>query len=401
MGDRARSLVAPMATLLLLILAFAGWSAPGAHPDSRSTSLVKVVGRRVSLELRCQARTLAEALPLDTNFDRLLDANELAAGREQVAAYVLDHYQIFPGFEVPKDAEFDPARALHGRQTELRLIPASESALDETWVDAHYEFEAATELESMTLRVRLFREQNPYHRDEARLEFQKDEAARHLFSGEEGQVWHYETESQRRPGVFGDYWKEGVLHIATGFDHLAFLMGLVFAARRWRSVLLVVTAFTLAHTITLALASLELVHVRASLVEMAIALSIAYVGALNLLSKQPGSRWAEAFVFGLVHGLGFAGAIKDALAFEPLRITALIGFNAGVECGQLAIVMPLAALFAILPGSRVAGEDLHAFLAPRWLRWAGSLLVVCAGLFWFAQRSGIWLWFAQLIGISA
>jgi hydrogenase/urease accessory protein HupE len=390
-----------MMLLLWLMLALTGWNAPPAHPDSRSTSFVKVVGRTVSLEFRCQARSLGEALPLDVNRDRELDAAELEAGRDAVAAYVLANYQLFAGLDEGRGGEFDPAHALRGRQTELRLIPASESALNETWVSAKYEFEADAVLRSLTLRVRMFREQNPYHRDEARLEFQQDAPARHLFSGEEGQVWRYETESQRRPGVFGDYWKEGVAHIAAGWDHLAFLLGLVLAARRWRSVLWVVTAFTLAHTITLALAALELVHVRSSLVEMAIALSIAYVGALNLLSKQPGSRWVEAFGFGLIHGLGFAGAIKDALAFEPLRITALIGFNAGVECGQLAIVMPLAFVFAYLPGSRAAGDEPVAFLAPRWLRTVGSLLVVCAGLFWFAQRAGLAEWFGQLLGIRA
>ena len=152
-----------------------------------------------------------------------------------------------------------------------------------------------------------------------------------------------------------------------------------------------VTAFTLAHTLTLGLAAFDLVHMRSDLIEMAIALSIAYVGALNLLSKEPGSRWIEAFLFGLVHGLGFAGAIKDAISFEPLRITALLGFNLGVECGQLAIVLPLALVFAWLPGSRSAGELERAFLAPRWLRRAASLLIVVAGLYWFAQR-------ARLIG---
>ncbi|MEO7155010.1 MAG: HupE/UreJ family protein [Planctomycetota bacterium] len=383
-----------MATFLLLLLAFAGWNPPGAHPDSRSTSMVKVAGRRVSMELRCQTRTLGEALALDSDQDQRIDDSELEAGRDALAAYVLERYQIFPGGSEGRDGNFEASHALRGHPTQLRLIPDSESAQGESWVAAQYEFESPVDLESLTLRVRLFREQNPYHRDEARLEFQGDEPARHLFSGEEGQVWRYEPEAERRPGVFGDYWKEGVKHIAAGWDHLAFLLGLLLAARRWRSVMLVVTAFTLAHTITLALAALELVHVRASLVEMAIALSIAYVGALNLLPRQTGSRWVEAFFFGLVHGLGFAGAIKDALVFEPLRITALIGFNAGVECGQLAIVMPLAAVFAFLPGSRQAGEVERAFLAPLWLRRAGSVLVVAAGLYWFAQRSGIFHWFA-------
>ena len=371
-----------MALLLALLLAVSGGI---AHPDSRSSSFVRVDGRTATLELRFQARSLAETLPLDSDLDRKLDERELEAGKIQVEAYVLERFQLFAS----ADAELGQGSQMPGRQLELRAIPESESALGEPWIVARYSFEAAEPLESLALRVRLFREQNPYHRDEARLEFQGDTPARHLFSGEQGEVWRYRPESERRPGIFADYWKDGFAHIAGGFDHLVFLLALLLASRNWRSLLLVVTAFTLAHSITLALAALELVHVRGDLVEMAIALSIAYVGALNLLVKQPGARWIEAFVFGLVHGLGFAGAIADALVYEPLRLTALAGFNVGVECGQLTIVMPLALLATYLPGSRSAEGDPRAFLAPRWLRTGGSSLVVAAGLYWFVLRTGL------------
>lgn len=375
-----------MSTLLGLLLAlFGGW----LHPDSRSSSLVRVEGSRVSLELRFQARSLAEALPLDTDRDQLIDALELQAGSEQVAAYVLARYQFFPSADFGLGGDLAAQPALPGRQLDLALLPDSESALGEPWVVARYECQAAQALESIALRVRLFREQNPFHRDEARLEFQRDAPARYLFSGEQGELWRYRSESERRPGIFADYWKEGLAHIAAGFDHLAFLLGLLLAARSWRSLLGVVTAFTLAHSITLALAVFELVHVRSQLVEMAIALSIAYVGALNLLSKEPGSRWVEAFVFGLIHGLGFAGAIADALVYEPLRLTALAGFNLGVESGQVAIVLPLALLASRLPGARDSGGVPRAFVAPRWLRLIGSTLVLLAGLYWFAERTGL------------
>ena len=380
-----------MTSFLAWLVLLTGWLLSSPHPDSRSSSAIHVSGSTARLELICQVRTLGEALPLDLDRNAAIDERELQAGQSALAAYVLEHYQLFPAHDEGLDGVFDSAHALHGKLVETRLIPASQSALDEPRIACVLSFQGEAPITQLTLRVRLFREQNPYHRDEARLEFQSDLPARHLFSGEEGQVWRYEPESQRRPQVFFDYWKDGIAHIAAGYDHLAFLLALVLAARRWRSVLLVVTAFTLAHTLTLGLAAFDLVRIRSDLVEMAIALSIAYVGALNLLSKEPGSRWIEAFLFGLVHGLGFAGAIKDAISFEPLRITALLGFNLGVECGQLAIVLPLALVFAWLPGSRSAGELERAFLAPRWLRRAASLLIVVAGLYWFAQR-------ARLIG---
>jgi hydrogenase/urease accessory protein HupE len=376
-----------MGTWILLLLALAGsW----LHPDSRSSSLLKVQGSALELELRFQARSILETLPLDLDGDGLLDARELTAGEAQIAAYVLARYEIVPSADWPAEFTFPTEGVLSGKQLRIALVPDSESALGETWVVANYSFSAASIPRSLGLRVRLFREQNPFHRDEARLEFQQDDPARHLFSGEQGEVWRYRSEDQRRAGIFADYWREGVAHIRGGFDHLAFVLGLLLAARNWRSLLGVVTAFTLAHSIALVAAVLGLVHVRSVLVEMAIALSISYLGALNLLSKEPGSRWVEALVFGLVHGLGFAGAITDALVYEPLRWTALFGFNFGVECGQIAIVLPLAIVAACLPGERGAGENPRAFLTPSWLRKSGSALVLVAGLYWFGQRAGWW-----------
>src|SRR6185436_8649129 len=142
----ARRLVAPMQAFLVLLLVLAAPSAPGPHPDSRSTSLVRIDERGASLEFRCQARTLSEALPLDANRDGELDDVELSAGRDQVEAYLLEHYQLFPGLDQGRDGKFDPSHALRGRQTGLRVIPASESALEEPWVAAQFEFESNAEL---------------------------------------------------------------------------------------------------------------------------------------------------------------------------------------------------------------------------------------------------------------
>jgi hydrogenase/urease accessory protein HupE len=376
-----------------------GWRgaefAPLAHPDSRSRSTLSVEGSRVGVELRCQARSLIEAFaqpPIDTDGDRRLDESELDLARGAIGGYLLAHYELFPSAaaEVKRDVP------LPGRLTALAATLEEDSALEQQWILAHLEFEGSAPLVDLAVRVALFREQNPFHRDECRLVWNGEEPARFLFSGESGDVWRFLPAERRRPGVLRDYVGEGVRHILTGWDHIAFVCALLLASRRLRSLLGVVTAFTVAHSITLALAALELVHVPSGLVETAIALSIAYVGALNLLSKQPGSRWGEAFVFGLVHGLGFAGFLGDLLADEPLRLTALLGFNLGVECGQLAIVLPLALLLRFLPGDRRArggpaqeGASDRGWLGPRWMRVAGSAVVLVLGLYWFSERAGL------------
>jgi len=139
----------------------------------------------------------------------------------------------------------------------------------------------------------------------------------------------------------------GIEHILTGADHLAFLLGVVLVGGTLRALAWVVTAFTLAHSITLALATLSIVTPSAGIVEPLIALSIAYVGVENFFVADAGKRWRITFPFGLIHGFGFAGALREiALPAAQVPI-ALVSFNLGVEAGQLgvlALVLPVLAL---------------------------------------------------------
>jgi HupE / UreJ protein len=139
-------------------------------------------------------------------------------------------------------------------------------------------------------------------------------------------------------GIAWSMLKLGFEHILTGADHLVFLLGLILVGGRLRSLIGVVTAFTLAHSITLALAALSLFAPSPRLVEPAIALSIAYVGMENLFVKDARQRWRITFPFGLIHGFGFAGALRE-IALPHGRVPiALVSFNLGVELGQLAVL---------------------------------------------------------------
>ncbi|HZL21174.1 MAG TPA: HupE/UreJ family protein [Polyangia bacterium] len=142
------------------------------------------------------------------------------------------------------------------------------------------------------------------------------------------------------PIVF-DYTRLGVEHILTGFDHLLFVVALALLVRRGRQLLATITAFTVAHSVSLAVTVLGLVHVPSAPVEASIALSIVLVcreclsPADSLARRAP---WAVAFVFGLLHGLGFASALLDLGVPEQHVPAALLCFNVGVELGQLAII---------------------------------------------------------------
>lgn len=130
----------------------------------------------------------------------------------------------------------------------------------------------------------------------------------------------------------------GVEHIVTGYDHVLFLLCLLVPGGTWRSRVAIVTAFTVAHSVTLGLAALHLVVLPTRFVEVAIALSLAYVAIENVLVDRPRVRWPLAFGFGLVHGFGFAGML-DVLGMPAGQlVSSVLAFNVGIELGQLAIV---------------------------------------------------------------
>ena len=172
----------------------------------------------------------------------------------------------------------------------------------------------------------------------------------------------------------------GVHHILIGPDHLLFLVGLLLLGGTLKQLLLVVTAFTIAHSLTLSLAALGMVIPPANAIEPAIALSIVYVGADNLLVTAGGrdTRAWIAFAFGLIHGFGFANVLREMdLPGRALGWT-LFAFNVGVEIGQLVFVVLVASLLIWI---RSRSE-----VAARRLVFAGSIFVMLAGAFWFVER---------------
>jgi hypothetical protein len=158
------------------------------------------------------------------------------------------------------------------------------------------------------------------------------------------QPWLELAVSQTRWSVAGTYLRLGIEHIWGGIDHLLFVLGLLLLVRGWRRVVATVTAFTVAHSLTLAAATLGFVHVPQQPVEAAIALSIVFVAAEIVRSRQgkPGLAarwlWMIAFAFGLLHGFGFASALNHVGLPQNAIPVALLFFNLGVEAGQLLFI---------------------------------------------------------------
>ena len=182
------------------------------------------------------------------------------------------------------------------------------------------------------------------------------------------------------PAVVSRFLVEGVKHIFQGPDHIAFVVGLLLLGGGLRRLLKIVTAFTAAHSISLAAATLGLLQPPSRLVEPAIALSIVCIGIENL-RHRPGMRDRRAllaFCFGLVHGFGFASVLRETGLPSGALGWSLASFNLGVEMGQAAIVLSLAPALAWVRSASARASWRVAF--------AGSWVIVCAGGYWFAER---------------
>jgi hypothetical protein len=168
----------------------------------------------------------------------------------------------------------------------------------------------------------------------------------------------------------------GVEHILGGLDHVLFVAALLIGARTLRQVLTVATTFTVAHSITLGLAAIGGVDVPGSVVEPLIALSIAYVAADNIVGTGMSNRVPVVFVFGLLHGLGFAGSLSFTDDVSWRLLTSLLTFNVGIEIGQALIVLVLFPLLVLLRRHRWSAA-VHV---------AATSAVGCVGLVWFCER---------------
>ena len=193
-----------------------------------------------------------------------------------------------------------------------------------------------------------------------------------------------QTAASSAPTFWG-FLKLGIEHIWTGYDHLLFLFALLLVCRGFRSIVAIVSCFTIAHSVTLALATLNVVTLPSRLVEPAIAASIVFVGAENLWRRgeEPRGRWALTFAFGLIHGFGFASVLRElgvGQGSEGVTMP-LLTFNLGVEIGQIvvaAVVLPI--VWQLRKSEAFLRRGVPVL----------SAIVAAAGLYWLLQRT----WFA-------
>ena len=179
------------------------------------------------------------------------------------------------------------------------------------------------------------------------------------------------------------FFAAGVEHIMTGYDHLCFLLAVVLWASRAWPVIKIVTAFTVSHSITLTLAALQVVNLPSAWTEVAIALSIIYVAVENFFTRKVEGRWRDTFIFGFIHGFGFASGLIELGVPQRAIVPALASFNIGVEVGQIGVVMVVIPLLVLIDKQFFNGERSPRVVYPC------STIIAGFGAYWLLVRLGV------------
>lgn len=362
-----------LALLVVLLFCQAGaW----AHKASDSYLVVDAKGATIAAQWDIALRDIDFALGLDRDGNAEITWGELRARQNDLSAWALSRLEIARGGAC--------------------LLKVSSMQVDDHtdggYAVLHITGECPGAAGDLTLQYRLLFDLDNLHRGLLRLTL---DGATHttVLSPTSGKV-QFSAETVSRWAQFKQYLVEGIWHIWIGFDHILFLLSLLLPAvlvvrmRRWqgverfdvalREVLWVVTSFTAAHSITLSLAALGLVSLPSRLVESAIALSVVLAAANNLWPVVEHRRWLVAFGFGLIHGFGFASVLAELGLPADALVLSLLGFNAGVEVGQMAIVAAFLPVAFLLRNTRFYLRGVFVL---------GSWLTMLVALVWFIERA--------------
>ena len=352
------------AICLLLVLMILATASAFAHDPGLSAAEVKLDGNKAVARLTFARGDIEMVAPMDADRDGRVTQPEFEVVEGRLESLAKESFALSAdGEEASPSAVavgIDESGAVHF-DLEFLLPQGSRLSLRSLLIDrlprGHRQFLALRDAKGNTLGQRML--------DAANDSFECDLAALPI--------------SRTRPHAFWGFLLLGVEHILLGFDHLAFLFALLIAGGTLREAAKIITSFTVAHSITLAMATLDVVAIPASIVEPLIAASIIYVGLENVWRREIKRRWMLTFAFGLVHGFGFASALKELGVGAGVKAVApLLSFNLGVEIGQItlaALVLPL--IWKLRQRPRFVIRYVPAC----------SILVALAGGYWLIERA--------------
>ncbi len=348
-----------------------------AHKPSDSYLYLSVHEQHVDGQWDIALRDLDFALGLDADGNGELTWDEVRAKHDAIAAYALSHLSL------------SSADVLCPSTAGAQLI---DQHSDGAYAVLRFSAVCSAKISALKVNYRLLFELDPQHKGLLKLQY-RGLTSSAIFSPDAA-AQKFALAEPDRLQQFADYLTTGVWHIWLGFDHILFLLSLLLPAvliwwdRQWRpapslhgcllDVLKIVTAFTLAHSITLSLATLQVIALPSRWVEAAIAASVVFAALNNIVTLLPTRRWLAAFGFGLIHGFGFASVLTDLELPQGVLLLALVGFNGGVELGQIALV----ALFLPLAyGMR------KSWVYRKLVLLGGSSLIALIAGAWFTERA--------------
>ncbi len=349
---------------LLLLGLIAGLALLGpfqiqAHTISLTYSEVVIDEHQVRWLLRLPVPELDLLLNLDRNHDGIVDAAELQEGNHAIDLYISSKVMVYHEGQPLPATNTDPKLWTDSQGNPFVEVTRTFSAPD-------------VALTRLRLHCDLLREVVAGHQTLAKITAGGRTVDFVFANGQDDEV----RDQSSRGAAFLQFVRMGILHIFTGYDHIAFLLGVVLIGGSFGTILKIVTSFTIAHSITLALAALNIVHLPSRLVESGIALSIMYIALENIFFKKFDRRWMVTFFFGLVHGFGFASALQEVHLTGSMLATALFSFNFGVELGQVCIVALMLPALWYLKNYKFHDVVVRAV----------STTIFLLGTFWFWQR---------------
>lgn len=367
-----------MARWLLSVMFFLAWAQPAqAHKASDSYLSLAVQGERIDGQWDIALRDVEMAVGLDANGDASITWDEVRARHEAIATYALARLQL------SSDGTACPLRVT------AHLV---DTHTDGAYAVLRLQGSCAAPVAALRVDYGLLFDIDPQHKGLLRLTHGAATSTAIFAPDASSQVLQLAVPSRWRQ--FADYVRHGVWHIWIGFDHILFLVSLLLPAVLvrhagcWKEretlkasvldVVRIVTAFTLAHSLTLTLAALGALSLPSRLFESAIAASVVLAALNNLWPLVHRWRAAVAFAFGLIHGFGFASVLADLGLPQDALVVSLVGFNVGVELGQLAIVA------AFLPLAHALRRGLFY---RRVVLGGGSALIALLAMVWLAERA--------------
>ncbi len=363
---------------LLFLAALAAAGAPAfAHKPSDSYLALEVRGAAIEGQWDIALRDLDLAVALDADGDGAITWGEVRAKHDAIAKYALGHL-VLRG-----DGEPCPVSVAS------HLV---DEHSDGAYAVLRLKGRCAAPVESLEVSYSLLFELDAQHRGLLKLDGAG--GTRSVVFPADNRTKSFRVAESRPLSEVASFIGDGIKHIAIGFDHILFLIALLLPAvlvrrgRHWEptgdlpgtmwNVVRIVTAFTVAHSITLSLAALQVVQVPSRLVESLIAVSVLATALDNIFPFLPRRRWLVAFVFGLLHGFGFASVLLDLQLPRSALVLSLFGFNIGVELGQLALVA------LVIPLAHLARER-RAY--SRYAVAGGSGIIAFVALGWFIERA--------------